>query len=96
MLTNHGGGDDVHYLYPRALSAARLFADGGRRASRKGRVERGTETYQATVRDVTGAVRDRLYAEQARRYPGFAEDARGLAGVRTIPVLARRRPYDHP
>ena len=35
--------------------------------------------------------RDRVYAEQARRYPGFADDERRTAGVRTIPVLELRR-----
>ena len=50
-------------------------------------VERGTETYKVTVRELTGADRDRIYAEQARRYPGFAEYARQTAGIRTIPVL---------
>ena len=54
-------------------------------------VERGTETYKVTVHEVTGAERDRIYAEQARRYPGFAEYARQTAGVRTIPVLELRR-----
>ncbi|GAB3004946.1 nitroreductase family deazaflavin-dependent oxidoreductase [Amycolatopsis acidiphila] len=52
-----------------------------------GGVERGTETYDVTVRDLTGDERDRIYAEQARRYPGFAEYARQTAGIRTIPVL---------
>jgi deazaflavin-dependent oxidoreductase (nitroreductase family) len=54
-------------------------------------IERGTETYRVTVRELTGAERDRIYAEQARRYPGFAEYARQTAGVRTIPVLELRR-----
>jgi deazaflavin-dependent oxidoreductase (nitroreductase family) len=54
-------------------------------------VERGTDTYKVTVRDVTGAERDLIYAEQARRYPGFAEYERQTAGVRTIPVLALKR-----
>ena len=40
-----------------------------------------------TVREVTGAEHERVYAEQARRYPGFAEYARQTEGVRTIPVL---------
>jgi len=31
--------------------------------------------------------RDRIYAEQARRHPGFAEYERQTAGIRTIPVL---------
>jgi deazaflavin-dependent oxidoreductase (nitroreductase family) len=56
-----------------------------------GRVEVGTETYGVTVRELTGAERDSIYAEQARRYPGFAEYARQTAGVRTIPVLELRR-----
>ena len=60
-------------------------------AAGEGTVERGTETYQVTVRDVTGEERDRIYAEQARRYPGFAEYDRQTEGVRTIPVLELRR-----
>jgi deazaflavin-dependent oxidoreductase (nitroreductase family) len=60
-------------------------------AAGHGSVERGTETYQVTVRELAGAERDRIYAEQARRYPGFAEYARHTAGVRTIPVLELSR-----
>ena len=60
-------------------------------AAGEGSVERGTETYKVTVRELTGAERDRIYAEQARRYPGFAEYARQTAGIRTIPVLELRR-----
>ena len=62
-----------------------LIATGG------GIVERGTETYKVAVRELTGAERDRIYAEQARRYPGFAEYGRQTAGVRTIPVLELKR-----
>ncbi|NKY32478.1 nitroreductase family deazaflavin-dependent oxidoreductase [Nocardia speluncae] len=54
-------------------------------------VERGTETYPVTVAEVSGAERDRIYAEQARRYPGFAEYEEKARGIRTIPVLALRR-----
>jgi deazaflavin-dependent oxidoreductase (nitroreductase family) len=60
-------------------------------AAGKGTVEVGTETYQVTVTDLTGAERDRIYAEQARRYPGFAEYEQKTAGIRTIPVLALKR-----
>jgi deazaflavin-dependent oxidoreductase (nitroreductase family) len=56
-------------------------------AARDGSVERGTETYKVTIRELTGAERDRTYAEQARCYPGFAEYERQTAGIRTIPVL---------
>src|SRR5882757_10080024 len=60
-------------------------------AAGDGSVERGTETYKVTVRELAGADRDRVYAEQARRYPGFAEYERQTAGIRTIPVLELRR-----
>jgi deazaflavin-dependent oxidoreductase (nitroreductase family) len=60
-------------------------------ADSEGSVERGTETYKVTVRDVIGDERDRIYAEQARRYPGFAEYERQTEGLRTIPVLELRR-----
>ena len=60
-------------------------------AAGEGTVERGTETYPVTVQELTGTERDRIYDEQARRYPGFADYARKTAGVRTIPVLALRR-----
>ncbi|MFJ3914213.1 nitroreductase family deazaflavin-dependent oxidoreductase [Streptomyces vinaceus] len=60
-------------------------------AAGEGSVERGTATYPVTVRELTGAERDRIYAEQARRYPGFAEYARKTAGIRIIPVLELRQ-----
>ena len=62
-------------------------------AASEGTVERGTDTYPVTVHELTGTERDRIYDEQARRYPGFADYARQTAGVRTIPVLALRRSY---
>ena len=55
------------------------------------RVEVGTETYDLTVSELTGQERDRVFEEQARRYPGFAGYAQKTAGIRTIPVLALRR-----
>jgi deazaflavin-dependent oxidoreductase (nitroreductase family) len=54
-------------------------------------VEVGTEEYPVSVNEVTGAEHDRIYAEQARRYPGFGEYAEKTAGIRTIPVLALKR-----
>jgi deazaflavin-dependent oxidoreductase (nitroreductase family) len=53
----------------------------------EGTVERGTETYPVSVRELQGDERDRIYEEQARRFPGFAEYAQSTAGIRTIPVL---------
>ncbi|REE70766.1 deazaflavin-dependent oxidoreductase (nitroreductase family) [Rhodococcus wratislaviensis] len=57
----------------------------------KAEIERGTEQYPVSVVEVTGDDRDRIYAEQGSRYPGFAEYAEKTAGIRTIPVLALRR-----
>lgn len=54
-------------------------------------VERGTDSYPVSVTEVSGAERDRIYAEQARRFPGFADYEKKTAGVRTIPVLALHR-----
>ena len=56
-----------------------------------GTVERGTETYPVTVRELQGDERDRIYDEQARRYSGFADYAKQTAGIRTIPVLELKR-----
>jgi deazaflavin-dependent oxidoreductase (nitroreductase family) len=57
----------------------------------RGEVEVGVETYPVSVRDLAGEERDRIYAEQARRYPGFADYEKKTAGIRTIPVLALSR-----
>jgi deazaflavin-dependent oxidoreductase (nitroreductase family) len=60
-------------------------------AAGEGRVERGTDEYAVAVRELTGPERDRVYGEQARRYPGFQEYAEKTAGIRTIPVLELSR-----
>lgn len=62
------------------------LADAGRAT-----VEVGAETYDVAVREVEGEDRDRIYAEQVSRYPGFGEYEEKTAGVRTIPVLALTR-----
>jgi len=56
-------------------------------AAGKGSVELGTGSFPVTVRELHGEEHDRIFAEQASRYPGFAEYAEKTAGVRTIPVL---------
>jgi deazaflavin-dependent oxidoreductase (nitroreductase family) len=61
------------------------------KAAESARVERGTAEYDVTVRVLHGEERDRVFAEQARRYPTFAEYERRAAGHRTIPVLALSR-----
>jgi deazaflavin-dependent oxidoreductase (nitroreductase family) len=60
-------------------------------AAGEGSVEVGKDSYPVSVRELTGDERDRVYDEQARRYPGFADYASKTAGVRTIPVLELTR-----
>jgi deazaflavin-dependent oxidoreductase (nitroreductase family) len=52
-------------------------------------VEVGTESYAARAVDVVGPERDRIYAEQARRFSGFAEYA--AKTNRVIPVVELER-----
>jgi deazaflavin-dependent oxidoreductase (nitroreductase family) len=60
-------------------------------AAGRGRIEIGDEEREVEVAEVTGEERERIFAEQARRYSGFAGYAEKTAGIRTIPVLALRR-----
>ncbi len=52
-------------------------------------VEVGTETFEATAVVITGEERDRLYALQAKRNPGFAEYQ--TKTTRKIPVVELER-----
>jgi len=92
MYLPHDTEPDIVYVFA-TKSGAPTNPDWYRNltAAREGTIERGTATYQVTVREPTGAERDRIYAEQARRYPGFAEYERKAAGIRVIPVLELRR-----
>ena len=54
-------------------------------------VEVGTNRFPVSVSEVAGPERERVYAEQAKRYQNFGEYAQRTSGVRTIPVLALRR-----
>lgn len=96
MYLPHDTEQDLIYVFA-TMGGAPTNPDWYRNltAAGHGRVERGTETYEVTVRDLTGAERDDIYAEQARRYPGFADYARQTAGVRTIPVLELARAWRH-
>ena len=51
-------------------------------------VEVGIDTYEAIALPLTGEDRDRVYAVQAERYPGFAEYQEKTA--RVIPVVELR------
>ena len=61
-------------------------------AAGEAEVEIGTERFPVAVVEITGPERDRIFARQVDRMPGFGEYERRLQGARTIPVLALRRP----
>ncbi len=92
MYLPHGTGPDTIDVFA-ARAGAPANPDWYRNltAAGDGSAERGTGTYKVTVRELTGAERDRIYAGQARRYPGFAGYARQTAGIRTIAVLELAR-----
>jgi deazaflavin-dependent oxidoreductase (nitroreductase family) len=54
-------------------------------------IELGAGSYPVTIRELRGEERDRVYAEQVRRMPGFGDYERKAAGIRTIPVLELKR-----
>jgi deazaflavin-dependent oxidoreductase (nitroreductase family) len=60
-------------------------------ASGAAEVELGTDRYPVGVRELHDGERDRVWAEQVRRYPGFGEYERLNAGVRLIPVIELTR-----
>jgi deazaflavin-dependent oxidoreductase (nitroreductase family) len=54
-------------------------------------VEAGTSVFQVAVTELTGAERDRVFAEAARRVPAFNHHAEQAGDARTIPVLGLTR-----
>lgn len=54
-------------------------------------IEVRTSTYPVTVTELSGDERDRIYAEQVKRMPGFGEYAQKTEGIRKIPVLRLER-----
>ena len=58
-------------------------------ANPRAKVELGTETFEVDAEVLTGEERDRFYAIQAERYPGFAEYEKKTD--RIIPVIALTR-----
>lgn len=56
-------------------------------AAGKTTIEVGDSTLVVAVSEVTGDERDRLFAEQVRRMPGFGEYEQKTQGIRTIPVV---------
>ena len=87
-----GADDDAIYVFA-SKGGAPTHPDWYRNlvSAGRGKVEVGTTSYDVTVNELTGDDRDRVYAEQAQRYPGFAEYEVKTRGIRTIPVLELTR-----
>jgi deazaflavin-dependent oxidoreductase (nitroreductase family) len=56
------------------------------KANPRAKIEVGTDTVEVEATELHGEQRDRFYAEQASRYPGFADYEKRTD--RVIPVLA--------
>lgn len=56
-------------------------------AAGKATIEVGDSTLLVAVSEITGDERDRLYAAQVHRMPGFGEYQQKTQGIRTIPVV---------
>jgi deazaflavin-dependent oxidoreductase (nitroreductase family) len=86
------GGDESIYIFASKAGAPvdpdwylNLIAAG------QATIEAGASTYPVTITELSGDERDRVYAEQVRRMPGFGEYEAKTAGIRTIPVLELTR-----
>ncbi len=54
-------------------------------------VEVATSKFQVAITELAGDERDRVFAEQVKRMPGFGDYAKKTEGIRTIPVLQLTR-----
>jgi len=90
-LANESDPDSIYVFASKAGDPANPAWYYNLRDAGTGSVEVGEEQYPVTVSEVRGADRDRIYAEQVSRYPGFGEYEVRTKGVRTIPVLELRR-----
>jgi deazaflavin-dependent oxidoreductase (nitroreductase family) len=82
------GNDDSIYIFA-SKGGAPTHPDwyGNLTAAGQATIEVLGRTYQATVTELSGEERDRVYAEQVKRMPGFGEYAEKTEGIRKIPVL---------
>jgi deazaflavin-dependent oxidoreductase (nitroreductase family) len=86
------GGDDSLYVFASKGGAPTNPAwYGNLIAAGEATVEVGTSTFAVTLAEVTGDERDRIFAEQVKRMPGFGDYAKQTEGIRTIPVLRLTR-----
>jgi deazaflavin-dependent oxidoreductase (nitroreductase family) len=90
-LPGEGADDSMYIFASKGGAPANPAWYGNLIAAGEATVEVGTSTFPVTITEVTGAERDRIYAEQVKRMPGFGDYAKQTEGIRTIPVLRLTR-----
>jgi deazaflavin-dependent oxidoreductase (nitroreductase family) len=86
-----GDDDSIYVFASKGGAPANPDWYGNLIAAGKTTVEVGTSTYPVTVTEISGDERNRVYAQQVERMPGFGEYEQKTAGIRTIPVLKLTR-----
>jgi deazaflavin-dependent oxidoreductase (nitroreductase family) len=90
-LPKDGDGDSIYIFASKAGAPVHPDWYHNLVAAGQATIEVGASTYPVTVTEIGGDERDRIYAEQVKRMPGFGDYATKAAGVRTIPVLELAR-----
>ena len=90
-LPGEGADDSMYIFASKGGAPANPAWYGNLVAAGEATVEVGTSTFPVTITEVTGTERDRIYAEQVKRMPGFGDYAKQTEGIRTIPVLRLTR-----
>jgi deazaflavin-dependent oxidoreductase (nitroreductase family) len=90
-LPKEGDGDSIYVFASKGGAPAHPDWYLNLVAAGQATIEVRADTYPVTISELSGDERDRVYAEQVRRMPGFGEYATRAAGTRTIPVLELTR-----
>jgi deazaflavin-dependent oxidoreductase (nitroreductase family) len=90
-LPGQGDDDSMYIFATKGGAPANPHWYGNLIAAGEATVEVGAGTFVVTVTEVAGAERDRIYAEQVKRMPGFGDYAKQTEGIRKIPVLRLTR-----
>ena len=90
-LAKEGGGDSIYVFASKAGAPVNPDWYENLVAAGETTIELGAGSYPVTIRELRGEERDRVYAEQVSRMPGFGDYERKAAGIRTIPVLELTR-----
>jgi deazaflavin-dependent oxidoreductase (nitroreductase family) len=90
-LPKEGDGDSIYIFASKAGAPAHPDWYHNLVASGQATIEVGASTYPVTITELSGQERDRVYAEQVRRMPGFGDYQAKAADARLIPVLELTR-----